>query len=159
MLSSCLGLGGVGRGVWCMWCVCEERVFGGKEWQLSAGGSCRWKTPSSFPSLQRQKAAPTILSARRLKGGQSFDTAKRYPEGRRTSNCNAAHFFKLHWMVLEAGWECERGQGSKIIPRCAFGPLPFLTAQPAVLSFLSLSSRLRVMVIGAWQVAIIQCAH
>lgn len=39
--------------------VCEGVVFfGGKEWQLSAGGSCHWKTPSFPPSFLGQRAAP-----------------------------------------------------------------------------------------------------
>lgn len=43
-------------------CVCVGLVFlgGEEEWQLSAGGSCRWKTPSFFPSFPGQRAAPMI---------------------------------------------------------------------------------------------------
>lgn len=48
----------------------------------------------------------------------------------------------------------EGGQGSKMIPRCIFGPLSFLSlGQQSSIS--SLSSHFWVMVIGAWQCAMI----
>lgn len=66
-------------------CVC------GKERQLSAGGSCRWKTPSFLPWMESSSTHDFFLGG----GQKSSDAAKRYSELPRTSNYNAAHFCSL----------------------------------------------------------------
>lgn len=71
-------------------CVHEGAGFGGgREQQLSACGSCHWKTPSF--SLDGDQHPP--LPRRRR--DRSSDAAKHNSERHRRSKYNAAHFYAL----------------------------------------------------------------
>lgn len=63
--------------------------------------------PSFLPSPDRG-AAPVIRAE--VAGVKSSDAAKRYSEQRRTSNCNAAHFYSL---LNCAGGRMERRGGGR----------------------------------------------
>lgn len=136
MLSTCLGSG---KSV----CVHEKVSAGGKNGSCQRVARAAGKLPSFFPAFARQRAGPIILSE--VCGGWGIsDTAKRYPERRRTSSCNAEHSSSL----IELRWAGGGGEGPETIPRRSFTCSHFSerhSLSPTQFIFLSHDS-----VIGAW---------
>lgn len=107
MLSSCLGLS---EGV----CVCMRMrgwFFGGRfgrgEWQLSAGGSCHWKSPPPcLSSLPGRRAAPMVRV--------EIESSKKALTQRNATLSDGGcptitqHIFTAYWIVQDSGWSGKK---------------------------------------------------